>query len=409
MKVHFKLAAKLATLLLFAFAASITNDAASADVTITVKSGDKPEVEVKPDADPPFNGIRPAVDVAILLDTSNSMDGLIDQAKTQLWTIVQQFARAEKNGKTPGLRVSVFEYGNSGLPASEGYIRQVVQLTDDLDKISEALFSLKTNGGDEYCGTVISEALKRLDWSDKDNSYKAIFIAGNEPFTQGSVDYRDACKSAIEKGVVINTIHCGNYSTGISTKWKDGADLAEGEYMNIDQDRKTVHIETPHDEIIIRLNAQLNQTYLWYGDSKVRNNLSRNQLVQDSNAAKASPTSSLSRARSKASNLYSFEGRDLVDTAEADESAVEKLDDSVLPEAMRKMTVNERKAHIEKQATARKEIQAKIKEATAARDKFIASKRKEIAEGAGEATLGDAMSAAVANQLKAAGFKLTDQ
>ena len=409
MKVHFKLAAKLATLLLFAFATSITDDAASADVTITVKSGDKPEVEVKPDADPPFNGIRPAVDVAILLDTSNSMDGLIDQAKTQLWTIVQQFARAEKDGKTPQLRVSVFEYGNSGLPASEGYIRQAVQLTDDLDKISEALFSLKTNGGDEYCGTVIAEALKRLDWSSKDNSYKAIFIAGNEPFTQGSVDYRDACKSAIEQGVVINTIHCGNYNTGVSTKWKNGADLAEGEYMNIDQDRKTVHIETPHDEIIIRLNAQLNKTYLWYGQDEDREELARNQLAQDSNAEGASPSSILNRSRSKASSLYSFKGRDLVDTAEDDDSIVDELNESQLPDEMKSMTAEQRRAHVKNQAATRKEIKAKIKEATAARDKFVALKKKEMATATGQATLGDAMTAAVGRQLQSAGFKLNDQ
>ena len=358
---------------------------------------------------PPFKGVRPAVDVAILLDTSNSMDGLIDQAKTQLWTIVQQFARAEKNGKTPRLRVSVFEYGNSGLPASEGYIRQVVQLTDDLDKVSEALFSLKTNGGDEYCGTVISESLKRLDWSDKDNSYKAIFIAGNEPFTQGSVDYREACKSAIEKGVVVNTIHCGDYDTGISTKWKDGAELAEGEYMNIDQDRKAVHIETPQDKIIIRLNAELNKTYLWYGQTEVRESLARNQMEQDENAAASSPAAPLSRARSKVSGVYKNIGRDLVDTFEEDDSIVNELDDAELPEDMKKMTVEERKAHVQKQASARNEIQEKIKEATKARDKFIAAKKKDMAETGGEATLGDAMSAAVVRQLKSAGFKLNDE
>lgn len=383
------------------------------DVTITIKSDDKTEVEVKPnpnvDSNPPFKGVRPAVDVAILLDTSNSMDGLIDQAKTQLWTIVQQFARAEKNGKTPQLRVSVFEYGNSGLPASEGYIRQVVQLTDDLDSVSEALFSLKTNGGDEYCGAVIAEALKRLDWSDKDNSYKAIFIAGNEPFTQGSIDYRETCKSAIEKGVVVNTIHCGNYDTGISTKWKDGADLAEGEYMNIDQDRKTVHIETPHDEIIIRLNSELNKTYLWYGRAEVRSRFLNNQMAQDRNAAEASPMSSLSRAKSKASSVYSNVGRDLVDTFAEDDSVVEGLDDADLPDNMKKMTVEERKAYVQEQASARHDLQAKIKEATADRDKFIAAKRKEMANGASEATLGDAMSAAVVRQLKSAGFDLNDQ
>src|SRR5205823_3642790 len=37
---------------------------------------------------------QPVVQLAILLDTSNSMDGLIAQAKTQLWNIVNEFATA---------------------------------------------------------------------------------------------------------------------------------------------------------------------------------------------------------------------------------------------------------------------------------------------------------------------------
>jgi hypothetical protein len=71
--------------------------------------------------------------------------------------------------------VALFEYGNMGLPASEGYIRQVVPLTDDLDKLSESLFALSTNGGDEYCGQVIDRAAKSLDWAKEPNGYKAIF------------------------------------------------------------------------------------------------------------------------------------------------------------------------------------------------------------------------------------------
>lgn len=113
-------------------------------VTINVIHKDKTE-----QGQLPFTGTRASVDVALLLDTSNSMDGLISQAKSQLWTIVQQFASAKKHGKTPLLRVALFEYGNTNLPASEGYIRQVVGLTDDLDVLSEALFALRTRGGDE--------------------------------------------------------------------------------------------------------------------------------------------------------------------------------------------------------------------------------------------------------------------
>ncbi|RPI65426.1 MAG: hypothetical protein EHM44_00590, partial [Ignavibacteriales bacterium] len=33
-----------------------------------------------------------SIQLALLLDTSNSMDGLIDQAKSQLWKIVNELA-----------------------------------------------------------------------------------------------------------------------------------------------------------------------------------------------------------------------------------------------------------------------------------------------------------------------------
>jgi len=36
------------------------------------------------------------------------------------------------------------------LSPTEGFVRLVTPLTNDLDKISEELFKLKTNGGSEY-------------------------------------------------------------------------------------------------------------------------------------------------------------------------------------------------------------------------------------------------------------------
>src|SRR6187399_1820752 len=83
---------------------------------------------------------KPLIQVALLLDTSGSMDGLIDQARTQLWTIVNEFAKTKKDGVTPQLQVALYEYGNDGLAATDGYIRKILPLTDDLDAISEKLF-----------------------------------------------------------------------------------------------------------------------------------------------------------------------------------------------------------------------------------------------------------------------------
>jgi hypothetical protein len=370
-------------------------------VVVTVRKA-KPE---KPHAKAPFEGKRPSVDVAILLDTSNSMDGLIRQAKSQLWTIVQQFAKAKKRGQTPIVRVALFEYGNTHLPASEGYIRQVVPLTDDLDKISEKLFELTTSGGDEYCGQVIDEAITRLDWSEEAGGYKAIFIAGNEPFTQGSIDYRDACKRAIEKGIVVNTIHCGDHASGVEGKWQHGSQLAEGEFFNIDQDRAVVHIDCPQDAIIIKLNADLNDTYLWYGARDERLRYRENQLAQDANAARAGADVAASRGAIKAGSAYSNRNRDLVDTMKEDRDVLRRLKKEELPEALQGLAPAERAAHVEKTAARRAEIQSKIAKLAAEREKYLEAERKRLADESDEATLGDAVVATIQKQLAESGFE----
>ncbi len=99
------------------------------------------------------------IKVAILLDTSNSMDGLIDQAKAQLWEIVNELSYAKCKSKRPNLQIALYEYGNDGLSSYNGYIRKIVAFTDDLDDVSKELFSLTTNGGSEYCGAVIQSSL----------------------------------------------------------------------------------------------------------------------------------------------------------------------------------------------------------------------------------------------------------
>lgn len=315
---------------------------------------------------PPFSGTRPSVDLAILLDTSNSMDGLIGQAKQQLWTIVNQFAAAQKEGKTPRLRVALFEYGNSGLPASESYIRQVTGLTDDLDEISARLFALQTDGGDEYCGQVIHEATRRLDWSETPNAYKTIFIAGNEPFHQGPMAYPKACRRAIEKGIIVNTIHCGDYNAGVEGDWHKGAQLAEGDFLNINQDEALVHIDAPQDEAILELNVELNRTYIWYGAKA--GYFSQNQIEQDQNAHGLSRSAVVQRARTKASKMYSNFGRDLVDTYQEQPGLLAKIKPEALPKPLQTFSRDELIQHIEQLRHQRTQIQEKIQALQLERD-----------------------------------------
>ncbi len=347
------------------------------------------------------------IQVALLLDTSNSMDGLIDQAKSQLWKMVNELALAkDQEGNVPNLQIALYEYGNDGLSSRDGYIRQVAPMTTDLDLVSEKLFAMTTYGGEEYCGHVIQTATKDLQWSDSNNDLKIIFIAGNEPFTQGNVDYKKSCKAAIENGIIINTIFCGDYEEGIRTNWKDGADLADGKYININQNEAVVHIETPYDKEIGELNNKLNDTYIGYG-SKGKAKKER-QMIQDSNAAQYSTANVAQRAMSKSSAAYKNSDWDLIDAVEEEAVEVEKLDEDALPEEMKEMDTDERKAFIETKAKERKDVQTKIQELSKKRREYEAAERAKMATE-GESTLDDAMIGTIREQAKTKSYKFKEQ
>jgi hypothetical protein len=71
---------------------------------------------------------KPLVQIAVLLDTSNSMDGLIEQAKGQLWKICNEFIKAQQNGVAPEVQVALYEYGKTSLSRESGWIRQIQPL-----------------------------------------------------------------------------------------------------------------------------------------------------------------------------------------------------------------------------------------------------------------------------------------
>ena len=313
------------------------------------------------------------IQLAILLDTSNSMDGLIDQARSQLWRIVNDYATAQRDGQPVTLQVALYEYGNSRIPQARGHVRQVVPFTTDLDLLSEALFALTTNGGDEYCGKVIESALDELAWSRSPGDLKVVFIAGNEPFTQGPVDFRPVVERARRNGVVVNTIHCGSREVGVATGWQHGAQIASGAYSTIDQGKAVVHVDAPQDAEIARLGVELNTTYIPFGaagrEGKAR------QEAQDGNAMSRKGVGT-HRAVTKANRLYSNAGWDLVDAVKQGAVDLAKLKADALPPEMRTMTAGERSAHVARVAAQRAQLQARINALNVAREKHVAEARR---------------------------------
>ena len=343
------------------------------------------------------------IQVAILLDTSSSMDGLIDQAKSRLWNIVNTLTTLRFNGKTPEIQIALYEYGNDRIKASEGYVRLVTPLTTDLDLISEKLFALKTDGGLEYCGTVIDKACKDLKWSTNDSDIHLIYIAGNEPFTQGNISYKEAISDALRKNITINTIHCGDRNQGINGKWKDGADKGNGKFFNIDHNARVRYVTTPYDDRIDKCNVRLNATYVSYG--KVGQERKQSQAEQDYNAESISYANKAERIVSKTKSVYKNESWDMVDLAAENEEALKDIKKSDLPSELQGKSEAEIKTYVAQKTEERASIQKEIEQLAKQRQAYIDDELKK-SNNSSEDDLGVLINQSVIEFATAKGYKI---
>jgi len=328
----------------------------------------------------------PKIQAAILLDVSNSMDGLIEQAKAQLWTMVNTMGKTKCNGITPQIEIALYEYGRSNNDLQKGYVKQISPFTKDLDDLSQKLFQLTTNGGDEYCGYVIHTSLNELNWDTTSSNYKVIFISGNEDFLQGNITYTLACNEARKKGVIVNTIYCGDRLQGIKEHWNLLGECGNGNFTNINSDAKPEDIPTPYDSTLITLNNKLNGTYIYYGaGGKGRKDLQGSMDVANTTI---NGYAGVNRAVSKASSNYYNSNWDLVDAKDEDKKILDKIDYKTLPDYLQKKSKSELEAIINQKSTERGVIQKEMLDINKKREAYIAEEKiKKVKAGNNTQTL----------------------
>ncbi len=330
---------------------------------------------------------QPKVQIALLLDNSGSMQGLLNQARTQVWRVVNEFAHAKQKGRPVKLEIALYEYGDG--------VRRLSHLTSNLDAISEQLFGLGIRGGEEHCGEVIQAAVNELEWSNNPDDLKLIYIAGNEPFTQGPVHYETAISGARKKGITVNTIHCG----GDEPTWRAGALVAQGSYLMINHNAQVAQIVAPQDAEIARLGVQLNQTYVGYGASG--GEALRRQERMDKSAFASAPAAMAERAAAKASTNYKNSEWDLVDATKDGTVKLDKVSDDQLPTELRGKSAAEREAFVKEKAAERARLQKKIATLNEERKKYLSEKSK---EGASDPTLDAAMTESIRTHGEAKAF-----
>lgn len=340
----------------------------------------------------------PKIQLALLLDTSSSMDGLLDQARSQLWAVVNALDSATFQGDAPRLEIAIYEYGNDGLAESDGYIRQVVGFSSELDLVSEGLFGLTTAGGDEFAGLAISRASNELKWDDSENVLRVLYIAGNEEFTQGPMDFHETVAAARSRGIVVNTVNCtghGDWDAG----WQDAARLGGGKALRIDHNAKQAYIASPHDDKIEKLSSRLNDTYIGFG-YRAKEALD-NQVRQDGNSVSAGRASSIARAMSKTSGMYNNAQWDLVDALEDGTIQLSTLDRSTLLDGYSDLSEEELEETVKEAGETRDQLKKDLRDLQEKREAFVAQTRSQDGH-----RLDNAIIDSISAQAQAAGFTL---
>lgn len=345
---------------------------------------------------------QPKIEVVFCIDTTGSMSGLIDSAKQKIWSIVNEIARAEPS---PELSVGLIPYRDRG----DAYVTKVFPLTNDLDKVYGDLSTFTAAGGGdgpEHVNKALHDAVNTIQWSKsggKSPVLQIIFLVGDFPphmdYNDG-FDYRKIAPESIKRGIMINTVRCGN-NAETETIWREIAKLSDGAYSSIAQSGGTVEIATPVDGKLAELSKRINGTYIPYGDRGRAGEAA--QRSADDKAKELAAPSAAERAVAKSGTLYKNDSWDLVDALVEKRVKVEELKPEDLPEEMRKMTPEERVAHIEKKRKGREDIQKEIAELSKERDEYVKAETKKLSLG-GEKSFDEEVRKTIREQAEKKGY-----
>lgn len=336
------------------------------------------------------------IELVFVVDTTGSMGGLIQGAKTKIWSIVNDVMQHQ--AKNTKVKIGLVAYRDRG----DDYVTKITDLNDNLDTVYTKLMDFKAIGGGDEPEDVqraLSQSLTDIQWSQAaPNVSRIVFLVGDaRPHT----DYKDypstakTAQKAHKQGIIINTIQCGNLQ-GTDKFWREIAQYANGEYFAIEQNGGVQTIVTPYDEELVKLGTKMDSHYIPYGMAKTRTIAVEESRKNAAVIMAAAPMeASADRAVNKSINSYSYAENDLIQNIENGTLTLAQVKDEELPEDMQKMSVSEREAYVNKMIAERKTIRSEIMALSKKRDQYIQKNTKTSGDG-----FDQAVSKALQKQIK---------
>jgi hypothetical protein len=303
----------------------------------------------------------PRIEVAFVLDTTGSMGGLIEGAKRRIWSIARRIGEGRPR---PDLRMALVGYRDLG----DAYVTRTYDFTRDMDEVSGRLAELRAEGGGdgpEHVSAALHDAVHRLTWSS-DRSLRMIVLVGDAPphiDYQDGFDYRRHVGEARQKGIVVESIQCGD-DAQTAQVWREIAAAGAGQYARIDAQGGMPVRVTPVDAELARLNSEIASTVVAGGTTAER---------ADTESKLASRRAMAAPMAAEAAGYYGAADRvaahDLVDMPAAEQR---KALPASAPPVLKGKTEAEALAYLQRQKARREVLQGRIRELTKQREALLA-------------------------------------
>lgn len=349
----------------------------------------------------------PVIEVVFVLDTTGSMSGLINTAKEKIWSIATTMTSSQQ---TPDIRIGLVGFRDRG----DEYVTRVIDLSDDLDSVYAALMEFQADGGGdgpESVNKALYDAVEGMSWSQDSTAYQVVFLVGDAPPHMDYPDekqYPEILAMAAQKGIVVNTIQCGQMAATLSS-WQTIAGLGNGRFFQVEQAGSAVAYATPYDRKIAELSARLDDTRLYYGSSADKAKM-RGKVEATEKLRRASSPAALARRgvfNASAGGKKNLLGEnELVDAVASGRIDLDSLDKAALPDVLKPLPVQEQRAVIAQVAGERRELERAVQALARKRDQYIADKVE--ANGGAEDSLDHQLYEAVSAQAAKAGLEYSD-
>jgi Mg-chelatase subunit ChlD len=343
---------------------------------------------------------KPRVEVCFVLDTTGSMSDLIEGAKQKIWSIANEIISAKP---APDLKLGLVGYRDRG----DEYVVKSHELTDDIDSVYSKLQEFKAAGGGdtpESVNEALATAVRKMNWSTDRDVLKIIFLVGDAPPHMSYPDesrYPDLCAEAVQKDLIINTVQCGSISE-TTPFWQEIAKLSEGSYAAIEQSGNMQVVATPFDADLSRLNREIGETLVPYGDAEMRSEVRGKQAFAETVAAPAAADRLSYNV--KTGKAVQGEG-ELLDSIASGGVKLEEIKTDSLPEDLQNLSKTELEKELADRQNKRKDIQKEIADLSKKREDFIKDEIKVQSETGAADSFDEKVSQTLRQQAEKKGIK----